>query len=214
MLDLQAGMYGVPKAQRRSDEILEAVGLTDKANAYTRTLSGGMRRRLLVAKAMVHSPPVLVLDEPSAGVDVDLRRRLWENVKAMNELGVTVLLTTHYLEEAEAMCDTIAIINHGRLITCEKTPDLLSQLDSKEITFTLDADLKALPKNFDIYQVELLENNQLKFHYAPSKVASGEILSAISEAGLTISEISTKEAELEDIFLKLTSGLEKKAAIG
>ena len=214
MLDLQAGMYGVPKAQRRSDEILEAVGLTDKANAYTRTLSGGMRRRLLVAKAMVHSPPVLVLDEPSAGVDVDLRRRLWENVKAMNELGVTVLLTTHYLEEAEAMCDTIAIINHGRLITCEKTPDLLSRLDSKEITFTLDADLKALPKNFDIYQVELLENNQLKFHYAPSKVASGEILSAISEAGLTISEISTKEAELEDIFLKLTSGLEKKAAIG
>ena len=214
MLDLQAGMYGVPKAQRRSDEILEAVGLTDKANAYTRTLSGGMRRRLLVAKAMVHSPPVLVLDEPSAGVDVDLRRRLWENVKAMNELGVTVLLTTHYLEEAEAMCDTIAIINHGRLITCEKTPDLLSQLDSKEITFTLDADLKVLPKNLDIYQVELLENNQLKFHYAPSKVASGEILSAISEAGLTISEISTKEAELEDIFLKLTSGLEKKAAIG
>ena len=214
MLDLQAGMYGVPKAQRRSDEILEAVGLTDKANAYTRTLSGGMRRRLLVAKAMVHSPPVLVLDEPSAGVDVDLRRQLWKNVKAMNELGVTVLLTTHYLEEAEAMCDTIAIINHGRLITCEKTPDLLSQLDSKEITFTLDADLKALPKNFDIYQVELIGNSQLKFHYAPSKVASGEILSAISEAGLTISEISTKEAELEDIFLKLTSGLEKKAAIG
>ena len=206
MLDLQAGMYGVSKAQRSSDSILEKVGLTDKANAYTRTLSGGMRRRLLVAKAMVHSPPILVLDEPSAGVDVDLRRQLWENVNEMNKMGITVLLTTHYLEEAEAMCDTIAIINQGRLITCEKTSDLLSQLDSKEITFKLDSDLKSLPKYLDAYQVELLENRQLKFRYAPSKLTSGEILNVISNAGLTITDISTKETELEDIFVKLTRG--------
>ena len=205
MLDLQAGMYGVPKSARRGDEILEAVGLMDKAEAYTRTLSGGMRRRLLVAKAMVHSPPVLVLDEPSAGVDVDLRRQLWANVKAMNERGVTVLLTTHYLEEAEAMCDTIAIINHGRLIACESTPDLLSRLDSKEITFTLDADLTTTPEQLKDYNLEIIENRQLKFRYTPSKVASGEILAAISSAGLTIAEISTKETELEDIFVKLTS---------
>lgn len=205
MLDLQAGMYGVPKSARRGDEILEAVGLTDKAEAYARTLSGGMRRRLLVAKAMVHSPPVLVLDEPSAGVDVDLRRQLWANVKEMNERGVTVLLTTHYLEEAEAMCDTIAIINHGRLIACESTPDLLSRLDSKEITFTLDADLKTTPPQLKDYNLEVIENRQLKFRYTPSKVASGEILAAISSAGLTIAEISTKETELEDIFVKLTS---------
>ena len=125
------------------------MGLTDKANSYTRTLSGGMQRRLLVAKAVVHSPPILVLDEPSAGVGVDLRRQLWENVKEMNAMDITVLLTTHYLEEAEAMCGTIAIINHGRLITCDNSPDLLSQLDSKEITFTLDSDLKSLPKFLD-----------------------------------------------------------------
>ena len=128
------------------------MGLTDKANAYTRTLSGGMQRRLLVAKAMVYSPPNFTLDEPSAGVGVVLRRQLWENVKEMNAMDITVLLTTHYLEEAEAMCGTIAIINHGRLITCDNTPDLLSQLDSKEITFTLDSDLKSLPKFLDLYQ--------------------------------------------------------------
>ena len=125
VLDLQAGLFGIPEKARRTDEILEAVGLADKANAYARSLSGGMRRRLLVGKAMVHSPPVLILDEPSAGVDVDLRRQLWSHVKALNATGTTVLLTTHYLEEAEAMCDTIGIINHGQLIACEKTPDLL-----------------------------------------------------------------------------------------
>ncbi len=204
ILDLQAGMYGVPKSQRHTDIILEAVGLTDKAHAYTRTLSGGMRRRLLIAKAMVHGPPILVLDEPSAGVDVDLRNQLWENVKKMNEMGVTILLTTHYLEEAEAMCDTIAIINQGRLIACKKTSDLLSQLDSKEITFTLDSDLQSLPNLLNAYHVELHANRQLKFRYAPSKVMAGEILNAISDAGLIISDISTKETELEDIFIKLT----------
>ena len=213
MLDLQAGLYGVPKSHRRSDEILEAVGLTEKAEAYTRTLSGGMRRRLLVAKAMVHNPPVLVLDEPSAGVDVDLRRQLWANVKAMNELGVTVLLTTHYLEEAEALCDTIAIINHGRLIACESTPELLSRLDSKEITFTLDADLDGLPTALQGFNVEIIENRQLKFRYTPSKLTSGEILSAISNVGLTIAEISTRETELEDIFVKLTSEPDQGAAL-
>jgi ABC-2 type transport system ATP-binding protein len=204
MLELQAGMYGVPKSNRRTDEVLEAVGLTDKRNAYTRSLSGGMRRRLLVGKAMVHNPPVLVLDEPSAGVDVDLRRQLWEHVKKMNARGTTVLLTTHYLEEAEAMCDTIAIINHGRLIACEATPDLLSRLDSKEMTITVEQTMDGLTDDLNAYNAVLQDGNRLTFNYHPSKVTAGQILDAVNSAGLTIVDVSTQEAELEDIFVKLT----------
>src|SRR5215510_4552068 len=137
LLELQAGLYGVPKAERRTMEILDAVGLADKAEAYARTLSGGMRRRLMVAKALVHTPPVLVLDEPTAGVDVELRQQLWHYVRGLNAQGVTVLLTTHYLEEAEQLCDRIAIINHGRLIACEPTAAMLRRLDRKELVFIL-----------------------------------------------------------------------------
>ena len=124
-LDLMAGFYGVPKAERRADQILDALGLGDKKNAYVRQLSGGMKRRLMVAKAMVHAPPMLILDEPTAGVDVELRRQLWEYVRTLNAQGVTIILTTHYLEEAQEMCDTIAIVNHGAVVACEPTPDLL-----------------------------------------------------------------------------------------
>ncbi|MBV9523702.1 MAG: ABC transporter ATP-binding protein, partial [Alphaproteobacteria bacterium] len=134
LLELHAGFYGVPRRERRTDEILAALGLSDKADAYARTLSGGMRRRLMVAKAMVHAPPVLVLDEPTAGVDVELRRQLWSYVRALNARGTTVLLTTHYLEEAEELCDQIAIIDRGRLVVCARTEDLLRRLDDKTLT--------------------------------------------------------------------------------
>ena len=203
LLDLQAGLYGVPKAKRKTEEILEAVGLADKAEAYARSLSGGMRRRLLVAKAMVHSPHVLVLDEPSAGVDVDLRRQLWKYVRAMNKAGTTVLLTTHYLEEAQAMCDTIAIINHGELIACEPTAELLRRLDSKEMTVTLESPVDAVPETLAVYQVERPKPDRLIFRYPPSKTHSGEIIAAIQRAGLGIRDVATTEADLEDIFVRL-----------
>ena len=204
LFEVQAGFYGVKKSERRTAEVLDAVGLSDKADAYARSLSGGMRRRLLVAKAMVHSPPVLILDEPSAGVDVDLRRQLWERVTEMNRQGITVLLTTHYLEEAQALCDTIAIINHGRLIACEPTKDLISRLDTKEITVTLDRDIDGIPETLSPYDVDLNDGRDLTFSYPPSKINSGEILTAVQDAGLGIVDIKTREAELEDIFLQLT----------
>ncbi len=204
LLEVQAGFYGVKKSNRRTAAVLDAVGLADKADAYTRSLSGGMRRRLLVAKAMVHSPPVLILDEPSAGVDVDLRRQLWERVTEMNRRGITVLLTTHYLEEAQALCDTIAIINHGRLIACESTEDLISRLDTKELTVTLDRDIDAVPETLSPYDVGLQDGRALTFSYPPSRINSGEILAAVQDAGLSIVDIKTREAELEDIFLQLT----------
>jgi len=203
-LDMQAGLYGIPAAERRTEEVLAAVGLADKAEAYTRSLSGGMRRRLLVGKAMVHSPPVLVLDEPSAGVDVDLRRQLWTHVKRMNAEGTTVLLTTHYLEEAEAMCDTIAIINHGKLIACEPTPQLLARLDAKEMLITVDADMAELPPPLAEYRSELLSPRRFRVAYAPSTVTSGEIFAAVGKAGLGIVDVSTRDADLEDVFLRLT----------
>jgi len=204
VLDLQAGLFGIPEKARRTDEILEAVGLADKANAYARSLSGGMRRRLLVGKAMVHSPPVLILDEPSAGVDVDLRRQLWSHVKALNATGTTVLLTTHYLEEAEAMCDTIGIINHGQLIACEKTPDLLGRLDSKQMVITVGQDLDAVPKALTAFATELRDARTLQISFAPSRVNAGQVLAAVSDAGLSVVDVITREVDLEDIFVNLT----------
>lgn len=205
MLDLQAGLYGVRKGDRFTEKILETVGLADKADAYARTLSGGMRRRLLVGKAMVHRPPVLVLDEPSAGVDVDLRRQLWDQVKTMNRQGVTVLLTTHYLEEAEAMCDTIAIINHGAVIACEPTKDLLKRLDHKEMTVTITTTVSKIPEALKPFAPCLLDKQTLRFSFLPSHTPAGQILASITESGLVIKDVKTKEVDLEDIFLRLTS---------
>ena len=204
MLEVQAGLYGIPKAQRRTDEILEAVGLADKATAYARTLSGGMRRRLLVAKAMVHSPPILVLDEPTAGVDVELRRQLWDYVRGLNEQGVTVLLTTHYLEEAEELCDRIAIINHGRVIACDETKNLMGKLDSKRVNVQLADDLDAVPEALKRFEVQQLGPRELEFHYRPSETRSSEIINAVQDAGLKFTELATKEPELEDVFVEIT----------
>ena len=211
-LDMQAGLYGIPARERRTAEVLAAVGLADKADAYTRLLSGGMRRRLLVGKAMVHSPPVLILDEPSAGVDVDLRRQLWTHVKRLNAEGTTVLLTTHYLEEAQAMCDTIAIINHGRLIACEPTPELLARLDAKQMLITLDRAMSELPAALADYRAELVSPAKLRVGYAPSAVTSGEIFAAVTAAGYAIVDVTTRDADLEDVFLRLTAAPEEAAA--
>ncbi len=204
-LDLHAGLYGVAKKDRRTDEILNAIGLADKRDAYARSLSGGMRRRLLVGKALVHAPRVLVLDEPTAGVDVELRRQLWDYVRELNALGTTILLTTHYLEEAEALCDEIAIINYGRVVTCEPTATLLRRIDSKEMTVTVDRDIDEIPPLLRGYNAEARDHRALVFSYPPSRTHSGEILAAVREAGLGIVDVSTREAELEDIFLSLTS---------
>ncbi len=204
LLDLQAGLYGVPKAERITDRLLETVGLTDKATAYARTLSGGMRRRLMVAKAMVHSPPVLVLDEPTAGVDVELRQQLWTQVRAMNRAGTTVMLTTHYLEEAQALCDRIAIIDHGEVVACDTTRNLLDRVDSKTLTVTLTEPVNAVPAGLEGCDAALADPRTLVVQYRPSEARLGELLLRISESGLRIADLSTEETDLEDIFLQLT----------
>lgn len=204
LLDLQAGMYGVPRAERRSMELLEALSLADKADAYARTLSGGMRRRLMVAKAMVHNPPVLVLDEPTAGVDVELRQQLWAYVRELNAQGVTILLTTHYLEEAEELCDQIAIINHGKVIACEPTAKLVSRLDTKEVLLTLGADLANVPAALAPFAAELKDARHLKLQYRPSDTRFAAVLDAIRSTGIEIVDLTTVETDLEDIFLELT----------
>ena len=204
MLELQAGLYGVRKRERRTDEILAAVGLSAQADSHARTLSGGMRRRLLVAKAMVHSPPVLVLDEPTAGVDIELRQQFWSYVGALNADGTTILLTTHYLEEAERFCDTVAIIHNGRLAANESTRSLIRRLDRKTVTVTIAEDIDALPAGLARFDAELLPLRQLAVHYRPSRTEIGEILAALTSAGLTIVDLTTEESDLEDVFLALT----------
>ncbi len=204
LLEVQAGLYGVPKSERRTDELLAAVELTNKADAYARTLSGGMRRRLMVAKAMVHNPPVLVLDEPTAGVDVELRKALWAYVRKLNAAGTTVLLTTHYLEEAEELCERIAIINHGMLVANDTTGNLLRRIDNKRVTVTIDRDLAALPEALRAMGWEFLPPRQISFAYKPSKAGIGAALEVVRAAGLVIADLSTDETDLEDIFLQLT----------
>ena len=206
LLELQAGLYGVPPRERRTAEILAVLGLGDKAEAYARTLSGGMRRRLMVAKAMVHGPPVLVLDEPTAGVDIELRQQLWGHVRELNRDGTTVLLTTHYLEEAEELCDRIAIINHGQVIACDTTEALLRRLDNKTLTLTLAQPLESVPAPLAGLEPELLAPDCLRFHYRTSVSPVSEVLDRIAESGLTVLDLSTEEADLEDIFLQLTRG--------
>lgn len=203
-LEFQAGLYGVPKAERRSDEILAALGLTDKANSYARTLSGGMRRRLLVGKALVHTPPVLVLDEPTAGVDIELRQQLWAYVRQLNARGTTVVLTTHYLEEAEALCDHIAIVNHGQIVAHDATPKLLARMDRKDVIVTLEADLAAIPPALAELGAELLGPRRLRLQYRPSQMPFGSVLAKLQVAGLAIHDLTTQDADLEDLFLELT----------
>ena len=203
-LEIQAGLYGVPKAKRRTMELLTAMHLADKANAYSRTLSGGMKRRLMVAKAMVHSPPVLVLDEPTAGVDIELRQQLWAYVRSLNDQGVTVVLTTHYLEEAEQLCDRVAIINHGRLIANEPTQTLIGMAQEKLVEVTVDRQVVAVPEAPCFQKIALKGDRTLAITYQKDQVNAGEVLAAVQAAGFGIVDVSTREADLEDVFLNLT----------
>lgn len=204
-LELMAGFYGVPASERRSDEILDALGLGDKKNAYVRQLSGGMKRRLMVAKALVHAPPVLILDEPTAGVDVELRRQLWEYVKRLNRDGVTVVLTTHYLEEAQQMCDQIAIINHGQVVACEPTPSLLRRLNHKTLVVRPGEPLSIAPAALADLDVTLRKDGQLAITYRADVTSIEALLHRLREAGVGIGDLATEEPDLEDVFVSLTS---------
>lgn len=204
-LEVQAGLYGVPKAQRRSDEILEMIGLTDKAEAYARTLSGGMRRRLLLGKALVHRPHILVLDEPTAGVDIGLRQMLWANVRKLNEQGMTIILTTHYLEEAQEMCDEIAIINQGQLVVQDSTANLLGRLDRRTMVIVPDEPATTLPQAEGI-DASFGSDGTIALHYHSQQLSAEQVLGAVRAANIRIRDVKTQEADLEDVFLALTSG--------
>ncbi|WP_409019254.1 ABC transporter ATP-binding protein [Brevundimonas vesicularis] len=210
-LEVQAGFYGVPADERRSDELLAALGLSDKAKAYVRALSGGMKRRLMVAKALVHNPPVLILDEPTAGVDVELRRQLWDYVRKINEEGVTVILTTHYLEEAQELCDTIAIINRGEVVACEPTSQLLRRLDTRNVVVTPEEPITTLPQ-IEGFTGTLRPNGALVVTYRTGESSVEQVLAAVRRAGVTIRDIATEDPDLEDVFLALTYGDSSKPA--
>ena len=205
VLENTAGLYGVAKPLRRSVELLRAVHLEDKAKAYSRTLSGGMKRRLLIAKALVHSPPVLVLDEPTAGVDVELRRQLWELVQEMNAAGVTVVLTTHYLEEAEELCERIAIINHGKVIANKPTRELVEMAREKIVVLTLDRDVAELPTHPAFLKCETAGERVLEITYDKDRMNAGEAMALVQARGFAIIDVTTREADLEDVFVTLTS---------
>ncbi len=202
-LEIQAGLYGVPKSKRRSMEVLNALGLSDKAGAYVRMLSGGMKRRLLVAKAMVHSPPILILDEPTAGVDIELRKQLWEYVLKLHEQGVTIVLTTHYLEEAQELCEEIAIIHNGDVVACEPTEKLISSLDRKTLMVTPNEDVAVKP-DLGPFEVDLKADGRLAIAYQPSRSQVADILNRLNTAGVSVKDLSTVESDLEDVFLELT----------
>ena len=202
-LELQAGMFGVPKSDRRSLEILKSLGLEDKADAYVRMLSGGMKRRLLVAKAMVHGPPILILDEPTAGVDIELRKQLWDLVLEMHRAGTTIVLTTHYLEEAQELCDRIAIIHHGEVVACEPTEKLVSSFDTKTLIVAPETALEALP-TLDGFAIEKRDGERLAIAYQPSRGEVTTILSQLNAQGINVRDLSTEEPDLEDVFLDLT----------
>ena len=205
LLDIQAGMYGVAKKDRITDQILKLTNLTDKANAYMRSLSGGMRRRLLVAKAMVHQPPILILDEPTAGVDVDLRQKLLENIKELNQQGVTIILTTHYLQEAQDLCARIAIINHGRIVALDKTENLLAEIHLKKVKFKIK-NFKNIGEKLDNHlAIEYSKNNEISIKYDKTIINIENIILKIKEKGLEIEDIMTEDADLEDVFIKITN---------
>ena len=202
-LETQAGYYGVPKSERHTDALLAALGLTDKANAYVRQLSGGMKRRLMVAKAMVHSPPVLILDEPTAGVDVDLRRQLWAYVSELNRQGVTIVLTTHYLEEAQELCDQIAIVNHGQVVASEPTSSLLRRLDTRNVVVTPEAPVTAAPALAG-FETKIRPAGAFSVTYKTGQSSVEQVLAAVRGAGIHIKDIATEDPDLEDVFLSLT----------
>ena len=211
-LNLHSGMFNVPKNSWRTDELLELMDLSDKAKSYSRTLSGGMRRRLLVAKAMVHSPPIVILDEPTAGVDVELRQKLWKYFKKLNKQGVTIILTTHYLEEAENLCDHIAIVNKGKIIANETKKSLLTKSNKKIINIKLSKnEFSEKDKNFlkNIGELIIYEN-QVELHFNPNKVSTKKVIETLYNSDLDIIDFSTKDVSLEDIFINMTNEYNRK----
>ncbi|KRB41630.1 ABC transporter ATP-binding protein [Phenylobacterium sp. Root700] len=203
-LEVQAGMYGVPPKERRTMELLNALGLGDKAEAYVRQLSGGMKRRLMVAKAMVHNPPVLILDEPTAGVDVELRRQLWAYVLELNRKGVTIVLTTHYLEEAQELCDQIAIVNRGEVVACEPTSSLLKRLDTRNVVVTPEEPLADAPL-LEGFETRSRAGGSFAVTYKTGQSSVEQVLAAVRATGLHIKDISTEDPDLEDVFVSLTT---------
>ena len=204
LLELQAGLYGIKKKDRITDAILKLVSLEKQANSYSRSLSGGMKRRLLVAKAMVHQPPIIILDEPTAGVDVDLRKTLWQNLRSLNNQGITIILTTHYLEEAEKMCDRIGILNRGELVALDTTENLLDRIQTKIVHFTIDKKSNITDNALESLKIILNNQNKLSVSYEKSKINIDIILSMLKEQNIKIIDISTDDGDLEDIFLRLT----------
>ena len=204
LLELQAGMYGIKKKDRITDTILKLVSLENQSESYTRSLSGGMKRRLLVAKALVHQPPIIILDEPTAGVDVELRGQLWDNVKLLNKQGVTIILTTHYLAEAEEMCGRIGILNKGKLVALDSTKNLLKRIQTKKVTFAVNKEVNI--NNNSLNSLKILSNSsdQLIISYEKSELAINEIITFINKQHIVISDISTDDGDLEDVFLRLT----------
>jgi len=204
LLELQAGLYGVKKKERITDDILKLVSLDKQANSYARSLSGGMKRRLLIAKALVHQPPIIFLDEPTAGVDVELRKNLWENVKSLNSQGVTIILTTHYLEEAEKMCDRIGILNKGNLVALDSTDNLLNRIQTKKVTFKIDRKIEI--KNDTLESLKIIYNNknEICMSYEKSRINIEDIIKLVKKENVIINDISTDDGDLEDVFLRLT----------
>ena len=204
LLELQAGLYGIKKKDRITDTILKLVSLENQANSYTRSLSGGMKRRLLVAKALVHQPPIIILDEPTAGVDVELRSNLWKNVKSLNKQGVTIILTTHYLLEAEEMCDRIGILNKGNLVALDSTKNLLKRIQTKIVTFVVNG--KVNIENRSLKSLNVIDNQpgQLIVSYEKSLLNIEELINYINKQNIKISDISTDDGNLEDVFVRLT----------
>tara|TARA_Y100000996_G_scaffold256492_1_gene201851 strand:+ start:229 stop:1059 length:831 start_codon:yes stop_codon:yes gene_type:complete len=205
LLELQAGLYGVKKKDRITNTILKLVSLEKQANSYSRSLSGGMKRRLMVAKAMVHQPPIIILDEPTAGVDVKLRQNLWENVKSLNDKGVTVILTTHYLEEAEKMCDRIGILNKGDLVALDTTKNLLNRIQTKIVNFTTDNKVNINESALKSLKIISNERNKFCISYEKSKINIDQIISHLNSQNIKIFDISTDDGDLEDVFLRLTN---------
>ena len=204
LLELQAGLYGIAKKDRITNLILKLVALDEKANAYSRSLSGGMKRRLLIAKAMVHQPPILILDEPTAGVDVELRNNLWDNVKKLNNEGVTIILTTHYLLEAQEMCDRIAIINKGNLVALDTTENLLERIKIKKINFKIKKVNLEFPLHMKGIKFKIISENRITATYEKSSLNFGEIINYFNQNNIKIEDISTDDGDLEDVFIQLT----------
>jgi ABC-2 type transport system ATP-binding protein len=203
LLELQAGLYGIKEKDRITDTILKLVSLEKQANSYARSLSGGMKRRLLMAKALVHQPPIVFLDEPTAGVDVELRQNLWKNVRLLNDLGVTIILTTHYLEEAEEMCDRIAILNKGNVVALDSTKNLLDRIQTKKVTFKTDKIIDIRDEDINSLKVISKLGTEICVSYEKSKIHMEELINLIKKNNVKIIDISTDDGDLEDVFLRL-----------